>query len=138
MSHFESRFPPHRKNSLQFCECGRSLNDISICAFCQESEDVVKCAQEMTLEECVLEILKLLQCGACELRFPDKHTLQTRANSVHATSSEVRKRRKASNIHPQSMKVDELKKELQARGASVSGDKAHLVRRLEGIVAESK
>ena len=97
----------------------------------------MKCTQEMTLKECVLEILKPLQCGACELRFPDKHTLHTHANSAHETSSEVRKRRKASNIHPQSIKVDELKKELQARGASVSGDKAHLVRRLEGTLAES-
>ena len=33
------------------------------------------------------------------------------------------------------MKVGELKKELKERGASVSGDKTTLIRRLEGILA---
>ncbi|XP_078372353.1 uncharacterized protein LOC144656016 [Oculina patagonica] len=135
VSHFESRLPPHCKNSLQFCECGRSLNDISICAFCQESEELLKCAQEMIVKEDLLEILKPFKCGKCELRFPDEPTLQSHAKSVHSASNEVSKGRKASKIHPQSMKVGELKKELKARGASLSGDKAHLIRRLEGILA---
>ncbi len=75
VSHFGSRLSPHRKNSLRFFECGRSLNDISICAFCQESEDRLKCAEEMIVKGDVLEILKPFKCGKCELRFPDEPTL---------------------------------------------------------------
>ena len=47
VSYYDSRLPPHCKNSLQFCDCGRSLNDLAICKFCQEAEVVMKCAKVM-------------------------------------------------------------------------------------------
>lgn len=34
LSHYESRLPPHCKDTLQYYACGRSFNDLSICTFC--------------------------------------------------------------------------------------------------------
>lgn len=135
VSHYESRLPPHCKESLKYCGCGRILNGLSICTFCQEAEDVMKCAKEMVIEENVLAVLKPLQCETCQLRCPDTSTLESHIKSVHSTSNQGNKPKRASKIHPQSMKVDDLKKELRARGAPVTGSKAHLIRRLEGILA---
>lgn len=44
LSHYESRLPPHCKDVLKYCECGRSFSDLSICTFCQESEVLMSCA----------------------------------------------------------------------------------------------
>ena len=137
VSHYESRLPPHCKDSLKYCECGRSFNDLSICTFCQEAEVVLKCAKSMALDQDVLAILKPQQCGTCQLRFPDSVTLEAHVKSHHSDSTcdQARANRAHRRIHPQSMKVGELKKELKERGASVSGDKTTLIRRLEGILA---
>ena len=60
VSHYKFRLPPHCKESLKYCECGRSFNEHSICIFCQEAEVVLKCAKAIELEEKVLAILKPL------------------------------------------------------------------------------
>lgn len=85
----------------------------------------------------MLVVLKPLQCEMCQLRFPDTATLESHVNFHHSSSNQVSKVKNTNKIHQQSMKVDEFKKELWARGASVSGDKAHLIRRMEGILASS-
>ena len=66
---------------------------------------------------------------------PIKISLESHVNSVHSTGIEEQRTTKSTEIHPQSMKVADLKKELRIRGASISGDKAPLIRRLEGILA---
>ncbi|PFX26930.1 hypothetical protein AWC38_SpisGene8401 [Stylophora pistillata] len=52
-----------------------------------------------------------------------------------AHSSREQLARPSSKINPQMMNVKELKEELRVRGASLTGDKAHLIRRLEGLLA---
>ena len=41
VSHYDSRLPHTVRTAFS---CGRSLNDLAICTFCQEAEVVMKCA----------------------------------------------------------------------------------------------
>ena len=131
--HCESHLPPHCKEILQYCGCGRSLSEQSTCTFCQEAEVVLNCAKAMELDKEIPAILKPPQCATCQSRFPDSLTLQSHVKSHHALHNRVTRVERASMIHPPSMKVNELKEELKARGASLSGDKTTLIRRLEGL-----
>ena len=135
VSHYESRLPPHCKESLKYCECGRSLNEQSTCTFCQEAEVVLNCAKAMELDKEILAILKPLQCATCQSRFPDSLTLQSHVKSHHGLHNRVTRVGRTSMIHPPSMTVNELKEELKARGASLSRDKTTLIRRLEGLLS---
>ena len=57
----------------------------------------------------------------------------THSESVHS-ATRTSKAGAENKLHPQSMKVSELKKELKARGKSVLGDKQVLIRRLESLL----
>lgn len=133
ISHFESRLPPHCKDTLNFCECGRSRDEASLCSFCEESKDIVRCAQEMKLDENLIAIFKPIRCETCEMRFPDVVLLESHQKVAHSSREQLA--RPSSKINPQMMNVKELKEELRVRGASLTGDKAHLIRRLEGLLA---
>lgn len=115
--------------------CGRSFNEHTICTFYPEAEVVLKCAKAMELDEEVQAFLKPPQCGTCQSRVPDSVTLQSHVKSHHAWQNQVTGAERASMIHPTSMKVNELKKELKARGASLSGNKYLLIKRLEGLLS---
>ena len=75
VSPYKSRLPPHCKEIPQYCECGRSLNEQSICTFCQEAEVVLNCPKAMELDEKILAILKPLQCGICQSQVKSHHAL---------------------------------------------------------------
>ena len=86
----------------------------------------------MKIDENVLAILKPFKCETCEMRFPDDLTLQAHKKCAHSSRGVTRP---PVNIDPKTMNMKALKEELRARGASLSGDKSLLVRRLEGILA---
>ncbi|PFX32999.1 hypothetical protein AWC38_SpisGene2093 [Stylophora pistillata] len=132
-SHFKSQLPPPCKDTLNFCECGRSRDEASLCTFCEESKDIVRCAQEMKLDENLIAIFKPVRCETCETRFPDVVLLESHQKVAHSSREQLA--RPSGKINPQMMNVKELKEELRARGASLTGYKAHLIRRLEELLA---
>ena len=67
------------------------------------------------------------------MRFPDVVLLESHQKVAHSSREQLA--RPSSKINPQMMNVKELKEELRVRGASLTGDKAHLIRRLEGLLA---
>lgn len=66
--------------------------------------------------------------GLSQARFPDTPSLESYVKSVYSTGEVVSRTRRVSALHPQSVKVDELKRELRVRGAS-------LIKRLERNLA---
>ena len=132
-SHYQSHLPPHTKDTEEFCQCGRQLNDDFVFAFCQECEDVLVSVMNMKLSDALIKVLKPISCTLCKERFSDREALMTHSESVHS-ATRTSQAGAENKLHLQSMKVSELKKELKARGKSVFGDKQVLIRRLESLL----
>lgn len=130
--HFKSRIPSHVKQGGPFCDCGRKKETITstICKVCSQSQIVIDCSDRRELVAEALEILKPIVCSICKERFADNHILNEHIK-VHSGNTMENSR----DLHPKSMKVVELKAELQKRGLSVTGNRDVLMKRLEGRLA---
>ena len=129
VSHYKSRVPPHCEFSTS-CECGRDLID-DLCIVCTNPQaySVVKCAQEKHFLPEIIDIMKPVVCKDCSKRFADVLMLAKHVNIQHSGKPHTSR---GKSIIPKSLSVSELKKELSARGLSVSGNKQILITRLEG------
>ena len=81
---------------------------------CVDPRVIVQCAEKENLLPEVVEIMKPVLCSECNERFPDTVTcdvhkwLHTQGRETNKNASDSRK------LHPKSMKVSDLKKELQS------------------------
>lgn len=91
---------------------------------------VINCSDKGELVQEAVEILKPLLCPTCNERFADHAILETHIKAHNYAALE-----NSRSLHPNSMKVVELKRELQCRGLSVSGSKDILIKRLEEHLA---
>lgn len=129
--HYKSRIPPHVQQNTIFCDCGREKETFTStsCKVCQQSEIVMECSDRELLPEAVA-IFKPILCPTCNERFADTLILEKHME-LHSSATIGNSR----TVYPKSMKVAELKKELQSRGLSVSGNQDILITRLEGHLA---
>lgn len=130
--HYKSRIPPHIIENSIFCDCGRNKEsiDATVCQLCNMSMIVINCSDKGELVQEAVEILKPLLCPTCNERFADHAILETHIKAHNYAALE-----NSRSLHPESMKVAELKRELQCRGLSVSGSKDILIKRLEEHLA---
>ena len=97
---------------------------------------IVECAEKEKLLLEVVEMLKAVLCTECNERFPDNVSCQAHQR-VHSRERESNTNNTDSrNLHPKTMKVSDLKKELQSRKLSTTGNKEILIRRLEGALTK--
>jgi hypothetical protein len=130
--HYKSRIPPHVKQNTPFCDCGREKETITstICKVCDQSQIVIECSDKGELLPEAVAIFKPILCWTCNERFADTLIFEKHIK-LHSSATIENSR----TLHPKSMKVTELKKELQGRGLSVSGNRDILIKRLEGHLA---
>ena len=80
------------------------------------------CARNGVLSEYIKSVIKPIQCESCNERFSD--IICAKEHNSKCTKSAI------TEIIPKNLKLEELKRQLSARGISTSGNKAILCERL--------
>ena len=129
-SHYQSRLADIEKGE-NYCHCSRKLVDgiDGVCGACHDSFLTLQSARHGKLDNKILEILKPIKCDSCDERFPDMPTKFRHYENVHTTQPVNSK-----DIIPSNMTSVGLKSELRRLGKSTTGNKATLIRRLEGLL----
>ena len=124
-------------NSEIFCNCGRAkeMSD-DTCLVCVDARVIVECAEKEKLLLEVVEMLKPVLCSECNERFPDTVSCQAHQRMHSRERQSNTNNPDSRNLHPKTMKVSDLKKELQSRQLSTTGNKEILTRRLEGALTK--
>ncbi|XP_078680446.1 uncharacterized protein LOC144915706 [Branchiostoma floridae x Branchiostoma belcheri] len=124
--HFHCRVPKHA-GQAGHCLCGREMcnEDDESCSTCEKACAVVECADDGNLSPTVTMLLKPHECSVCRERFADGCAL-TAHSATHRSSSGTR-------IDPRSLTVAQMRKECKRHRLAVGGNRAELLRRLEGL-----
>lgn len=136
LSHYESRLPPHIKNAI-CCQCERDKDGDSLtCVFLyEEYKSVVECAITETISQQSEDIIKALQpvsCLHCEERFPDQASCDKHVKLVHVKQIDVHS---TSTFDPRRFTVKQLRDELNKQGLSSTGNRDHILKILECLLA---
>ena len=121
VSQSDLRNPPVKGNA---CACFRCLpDDENICEECITTIDLDDCVRNGVLSEYIKSVIKPIQCESCNERFSD--IICANEHNSKCTKSAI------TEIIQKNLKLEELKRQLSARGISTSGNKAILCERLE-------
>jgi hypothetical protein len=127
-SHYRSRKPPEL-DGQNLCHCSRQLESERLCTSCIASVPLLECIQKGELSEEIVLHFKPYLCKTCNERFTDKNKFDKHIR-MHDTVSGIQQ------IIPQLLSLKELKEKLRLHNKSTSGNKAELIRRLEGFLTK--
>jgi hypothetical protein len=126
-SHYQSRVPADWNSEL-ICHCSRKLITEELCECCVLAVPLIQCVKNGELTQDVLAIFKPCICQICKERFSDENKLLKHI-ALHTQNQIV-------NIIPRELSLKQLKDELRLRSKSIRGNKAELIRRLEGFLTK--
>ena len=119
----KSQLPSHI-NSDSSCNCGREKEVTDdICLVCENARVIVQCTEKEKLLPEVVEMFKPVLCSVCNERFPDVATCEAHKRAHTRDKHPNSRNTNSQNLNPRTMKVSDLKKELQSRQLSTTGNR---------------